>query len=135
MNPLVRVALLSAASVLIFDAVAATASRVFGFPYAIAVLGSYLIYLGAGYFGARSGRGIGVGVLTAAAAGLADATLGWLISAAIGPGRPSPEMAGNPGAIAAVVVFVPVLATAIGFVGALAAHLTRPRQPSAAAPS
>jgi hypothetical protein len=135
MNPLARVALLSVTTVLIFDAVAATASRVFGFPYTAAVLGSYLIYLGAGYFGARVGRGVGVGILTAAAAGLADSTLGWLLSAIIGPGQLPAELAGDPGAVAAVVVLVPILASAIGLVGAVAAHMTRPRQRSAALPS
>jgi hypothetical protein len=135
MNALVRVALLSATTVLIFDAVAATASRVFGFPYTSVVLGSYLIYLGAGYFGARAGRGVGAGILTAAAAGLADSTLGWLLSAVIGPGRPPAELAVNPGAVAAVVVLVPMLAGAIGLPGALVAHVTRPRHRSAALPS
>ena len=131
MNPLARVILLAAATVLVFDAVVATGSRIFGFAYASAVVGSYLIYLGAGYFGARAGRGIGAGILAAAAAGLADSTLGWLLSAAIGPGRPPAELAGNAGAIAAVVVFVPVLAGAVGLPGALAAHVMRSRDRSA----
>jgi hypothetical protein len=130
MNPVARVALLSAATVLIFDVVVATGSRIFGFPYTSVVAGSYLIYFGAGFFGARAGRGVGAGVLTAAAAGLADSTLGWLLSAVIGPGGPPAALAASPGAIAAVVVLVPVLASAIGLCGGLVAHVTRPRRPS-----
>lgn len=123
MSPLLRVVLTAGAAVLVFDAVVATTSRLFGFRYESAVIGSYLLYALAGYFGARAGGSIGAGILAAGAVGLVDSTLGWLISAAIGPGRPPAEAAATPAAIAAVVMMVPLLAGIIGLVGAVIARL------------
>jgi hypothetical protein len=99
--------------------------RVFGFPYAAAALGSWLIYAGAGFFGARAGGSVWMGVLAAATAGLVDSTAGWLISALIGPGRPTGEAA-TPAAIVAAVVMVPVFAGVVGAIGAVLAKLTGP---------
>jgi hypothetical protein len=120
-SPFARVVLIAAATVLLYDAVAATASRVSGFPYGSAAVGSWLIYAGAGFFATRATGSLWMGVLAAAAAGLVDSTAGWLISAWIGPGRP--ESSASPGVIAGVVVAVPLMAGAIGLAGAVAARL------------
>lgn len=121
MSPFVRVVLIAAATILTYDAVAATASRVRGFPYGSAGAGSWLIYAGAAFFATRATGSLWMGVLAAVAAGLVDSTAGWLISAWIGPGRPEPGA--TPGAIAAVVVAVPLMAGAVGLAGAIAARL------------
>lgn len=86
MSPFVRIVLIAAATVLLYDAVAATASRVLGFAYGSASVGSWLIYAGAGFFATRATGSLWMGALAAAAAGLVDSTAGWLISAWIGPG-------------------------------------------------
>jgi hypothetical protein len=98
------------------------ASRTFGIPYTSGIAGSYLIYAAAGFFGARAGGGLWMGVVAGGAAGLTDATLGWLISWVIGPGRP-PDDVRTAGSVAGVVVFVTFFAAAVGFVGALVARL------------
>ncbi len=113
-----RVLMISAAVVLAFDTVAAGASAALGFPYASAAPGSWLIYAAAGFFGARAGGGVWMGVLAAAMTGLVDSTAGWLVSSAIGPGRPV-GAAASAGAVAATVVTVTVLAAVVGLVGAV----------------
>jgi hypothetical protein len=74
--------------VLGFDTAGAAASRFLGFRYGILTIGTYIIYLAITY---RSGRlaGIPAGIATGAALGLVDSTLGWGISWAIGPGKPT----------------------------------------------
>jgi len=52
----VQVALIGAATVVVFDAVSATASRLVGFPYGRGVIGSFVIYTATGYFVARAPR-------------------------------------------------------------------------------
>lgn len=125
MNAFTRVVLLSAAAILVYDTGMSAASRVLGFPYASAAIGSYVIYAAAGFFGARAGGGIGWGGLAGLAAGLTDATVGWLISAAIGPGRPPPGSGVI--LIAFAAVYVTALAGVVGILGALAARLFRTR--------
>jgi hypothetical protein len=75
-------------AVLALDTLGSLASKAFGFTYGSLAWGSLIIYAAAGFFAARSG-----GLRTAAQGGgavaLADATLGWAISWALGPGRPA----------------------------------------------
>lgn len=118
-----RVLLVAAAVVLVFDTVAAVASATLGFSYASAAPGSWLIYAAAGFFGARAGGGVWMGVLAAAMTGLVDSTAGWLVSSAIGPGRPVGAAAGA-GAVAATVVTVTVLAGVAGIIGAVLGRST-----------
>jgi len=122
MSPFARVVGLACLTILVYATGMSAASRTFGFPYTSGIAGSYLIYAAAGFFGARAGGGLGMGVLAGAAAGLTDATLGWSISWVIGPGRP-PDDVRTAGSIAGIVVFVTFLAAAVGFVGALVARL------------
>jgi hypothetical protein len=123
MTPFLRTVLLAVAAVLAFDVAAAAASRAFGFAYASVSPGSYLIYFAAGLFGARAGGRVRSGMLAGAAVGLADSSLGWMLSAWIGPGRPPAELAGNTALLAATAMFVTVFAAFIGLLGASAAWL------------
>jgi hypothetical protein len=84
-----EVAVLGCLAVIVFDLVASFASRHFGFAYARASIGSYVIYLAIGFFAARGAvaNAVAVAAATAAVAGLVDASLGWAISWRIGPGR------------------------------------------------
>lgn len=52
-----HVALIGATTVVVFDAVSATASRLLGFPYGRGVIGSFVIYAATGYFVAKAGSG------------------------------------------------------------------------------
>ena len=76
-----------AIAVVLFDAIAALASRSMGFAYTNASYGSFLIYAIAGFFGAKVASWKGA-ALVGLALGLVDATIGWAVSWVIGPGRP-----------------------------------------------
>jgi hypothetical protein len=108
-------------AVVVFDAVAAFASRALGFPYASATLGSYLLYFAVGVFAARTAGSspVKAAALAAAIAGLADASLGWWVSSLIGPGRPLAGFELTALRWAGVALFVVMLAAAIGTVGGL----------------
>ncbi len=125
MSPLLRVILVAAAAVLVYDAVAAVASRSTGFPYTSAVYGSYIVYAGAGYFGMRVSGRLWAGALAGGTTGLADSTLGWLISNAIGPYIPPMELPTGPAAVLAVVIVVSLSAALIGLIGAFASKLLK----------
>jgi hypothetical protein len=84
-----KLVLIGAGVVITFDAIASLASKWLGFAYPKASIGSVAIYAGLGYVGYRFG-GLRVAMLTALAVGLVDATLGWSVSWAIGPGAVPP---------------------------------------------
>jgi hypothetical protein len=119
-RPTTRILLTGALIVLIFDTLGATASRLLGFRYSILTIGTYAIYLLITY---RAGKQVGLlpAVLIGAALGLVDATLGWAISWAIGPGRPDQPMSGA--LIAGAVVFVVMLGAALGLLGGTAGRV------------
>ncbi|PPT35780.1 hypothetical protein XarbCFBP8132_19730 [Xanthomonas arboricola] len=77
---------LSCLAVIVFDAVASLVSLVLGFPYTYAAFGSAILYIAFGFF-ANSKFGFWAAVLLGLAMGITDATLGWAVSWAIGPGR------------------------------------------------
>lgn len=112
-----RVLLLTGAAVLLYDGLMALASRQLGFDYGSGVLGSLLIYAAAGFFGARAHKANRAGVLAGAFTGLVDSTLGWLLSAAIGPRVQQIET--NPPDIIVVVWMVTLLGAVCGFVGGI----------------
>ncbi|MBW3572433.1 MAG: hypothetical protein KY467_15130 [Gemmatimonadetes bacterium] len=118
MTPYARVLLVSAAAVLLYDGVLSLASLHFGFDYASpgVLAGSSLIYTAAGYFGARARKRLRAGVAAGAFAGSVDATLGWLLSALLGP--PHPATGAGPLAIGIVVVWVIMIGAVFGAVGA-----------------
>ncbi|NIJ77326.1 hypothetical protein FHT08_002409 [Xanthomonas campestris] len=77
---------LSCLAVIVFDAIASLASLVLGFPYTYAALGSAILYIAFSFFAARK-FGFWAAVFLGVAMGMTDATLGWAISWATGPGR------------------------------------------------
>lgn len=104
----------------VFDLVWSSLARFGGYRYSSLGWVSLLIYGTAGFVATR-----GSGSVTAsAAAGMAvagiDATLGWALSIAIGPGRPdwamtAPEVAGT-------VVLVALSGAVLGVIGGLLAR-------------
>lgn len=77
---------LSCLAVIVFDGVASVASLALGFPYTYAAFGSAVLYIAFAFFAARK-FGFLAAVLFGFAMGITDATLGWAVSWAIGPGR------------------------------------------------
>ncbi|MCS3747142.1 fatty acid desaturase [Xanthomonas arboricola] len=77
---------LSCLVVIVFDGVASVASLALGFPYTYAAFGSAVFYIAFAFFAARK-FGFLAAVLFGFAMGITDATLGWAVSWAIGPGR------------------------------------------------
>lgn len=77
---------LSSLAVIVFDAIASVASLALGFPYTYAAFGSAVLYIAFAFFAARE-FGFWVAVLLGATMGITDATIGWAVSWAIGPGR------------------------------------------------
>ena len=114
-----RVILIGVLAVIVFDAIAALASRRFGFAYAKATVGSALIY---GTIGFLAARGSDANPLQSAAfaagiVGLVDASAGWGVSWIIGPGRLPDGTAMTLERWLGAAVFVIALACAIGVVG------------------
>ncbi|MGH2943577.1 MAG: hypothetical protein ACRDLN_12475 [Solirubrobacteraceae bacterium] len=82
-----RLVLGGGVAVVVFDALAALASKTLEFDYALAELGSVLIYVAAGYAVGRVRGDLRACSVAGALVSLVDATAGWAVSAAIGPGR------------------------------------------------
>lgn len=78
-----------ALAVVVFDAIAAFASRKMEVPYGWATVGSWILYAGFGYLAARAHpiTPVQAALLTGVALGVTDATAGWATSWAIGAGR------------------------------------------------
>ena len=114
-----RVILVGVLAVIVFDAIAALASRRFGFAYAKATVGSALIY---GTIGFLAARGSDASPLQSAAfaagiVGFVDASAGWGVSWIIGPGRLPGGTAMTLERWLGAAVFVVALACAIGVFG------------------
>ncbi len=119
------------AGVLLIDSVGAWASRVLRFRYTILLYPQIAVWAAAGSlaaFGvASSVRAMLLAVAAGAVVGLVDATVGWWISAKIGPGRPrlpdgSEPTHGQIAQIASGVVIFAILTAAFG--GALSMVLS-----------
>jgi hypothetical protein len=106
--------------VLSYDAIAATLAKRFGFAYRNFAIGSMAIYFALGMIVARRAP-LEWSAFGGAAAGIADATLGWLVSAKIGPGRL--EKRATPRMAATIILFTIVLAAAIALAGATTQRL------------
>jgi predicted Zn-dependent protease len=118
-QPAVKTFFTGALLVLLFDTVGATASRLIGFPYATLTIGSFIIYLALTHRAARQ-AGVLTAIAVGAVLGLVDSTLGWAISWAIGPGRPTEPMSAAP--IAGTILFVVGLGATWGLLGGIAAR-------------
>src|SRR5579863_3550936 len=81
-----RLIALGALTIVAFDLVASVASRAIGFRYGYAAVGSWLLYA---VFGFLIGRRANVGSAAFGVAIIAgfEATIGWAVSWAVGPGR------------------------------------------------
>jgi len=114
-------------AVILFDALASIASRMWDFPYARASVGSYFLYLAIGFVAGRNATSsrAATGAVAAGIAGFADASVGWAVSWQIGPGR-TPTGTISPMQWWLVAVFVVVFAAAIGFFGGVVGARSRP---------
>ena len=120
-----KLLLLSALSVVVFDALASFASVSLGFPHSYASIGSALLYIAFAYVAARS-SGFWLGLLVGAAMGLTDVTIGWAVSWAIGPGRtPIDHLTASDWFF--TVAFAVVLGTVYGLIGGSIGTLVRRR--------
>jgi hypothetical protein len=118
----VRFYLAVALAVVAYDTAASLVSLQAGIPYSYFALGSYLIYFGAGFLAARA-LGWRHGVVAGAVAGVTDATAGWAVSWALGPGRPSGGF--SAWMLPFTMAFVGMTAIVVGSLGALAAFAFR----------
>jgi len=109
--------------VIAFDAIASLLSRLLQFDYTNFVWMSFVIYVAVGFWGAFR-QGFVYGMLLGAIAGLTDSTVGWFISRMIGPFIQPKMPPLNPIVIGITIVFVTLLALAIGSVGAVLCKVT-----------
>ena len=116
-----RVAGTGILAVLAFDTAAAVASRVTGFEYSYAAFGSWLLTAVAGYHAARGRQEDRVPAAGAVGLviGLAQVTVGWALSWAIGPGRVGEPL--TPGLWLGVAATVVAITTAAAVAGGLLA--------------
>ena len=84
MDSTVRLVLIGAAAVLSYDALASVLGKATGIPYKNFTAGSFAIYTTVGILAAKWGINA---AFAGGATGLIDSTLGWYLSAKIGPGR------------------------------------------------
>lgn len=110
-------------AIVLFDVAASFASRALKFDYTHLIWVSSFLYAVAGYFGFAYMRLAGA-LLAGVVAGIADATIGWALSTAIGPYVPTVRPSLSYGVIAIVIVMVSLLAGFFGFIGGLFRLLT-----------
>lgn len=108
MSSWARVIMFGSISVLVFDLIAAGASRFFGFPYGRATIGSFFIYGTVGYIVAQSltQNRLPSVLLAGMIIGLTDASLGWGVSYLVGPGRPKTTLTPTRWLMTALIVMV-----------------------------
>ena len=118
-----KVAVLGAVAIVAFDIAMSLASRQFGIPYTIGLVGSTTIYLLVGWIAARGTSGGGqvrAAALAGALVGLTDASFGWAVSWYLGPGR-TPDGALTLPSWFGTAFFVTLLAGAVAGIGGVAA--------------
>jgi hypothetical protein len=110
------IVLLGSLTILIFDTSAAAVSNFFQVNYALFSVVSSVIY---GMFGFLTARRLGLAYapICGALLGLVDATLGWYISAVIGPGAPATTI--GPLEIGVTIIIVMGEAAAVALIGGL----------------
>ena len=113
-----RAALVAGLAIVAFDAVASIISRASGAPYTGFAYGSYLIQTAARFFGRRVGLTFWRATLLGTWVGFIEATIGWAVSWWIGPGRVEGGLATE--MLIGIVLYVAIVATVLGAVGALA---------------
>ncbi len=124
MSRMMRAILAGGVVVLLFDAIGALAALTLGFNYALVAVGSVVIYVAVGaYVGRR--EPFRRAALAGLAVGAVDATLGWAIAWAIGPGRPPPGDAHGPAAVAAGAATALLVGSAVAALGGWIAGRSR----------
>lgn len=116
MNRVTRIILLGAVVIVAYDTMTALVSAGFGISYGLFSIGSFLIYFLFGLLTALKSRWL-VGALAGAVIGFAEATVGWAISWAVGPGKPPVDM--DAVAIIATIALVIPIGAFLGLLGGL----------------
>ncbi len=115
-----RLILACCAVVLAMDAFDVVVSMMTGIPYNSFGYFSDVVYFAIGFFAFRVARSMRSATLVALAAAFTESTLGWYLSALMGPGKPKN---GDPSYIAAGVLYGTVFQTVVAIIGALAARV------------
>lgn len=105
-------------AVVFFDVAASFASRALKFDYTHLVWVSRFLYAAAGFFGFVYVRLAGA-LLAGLVAGVADATIGWALSAAIGPYLTIKQPPFTYGLVVIVIIIVALQGAFFGFIGGL----------------
>jgi hypothetical protein len=127
MSRVVRGTVYGAAAVLALAATGSLASRALGFDYTMLTPISLLIFLAIGAYVGAAER-VSRAAMVGAAVGLIDATFGWGIAWAIGPGRPEAGERISLLGLFNTAFFVCLLAAAAAAVGAWLARRVRSRR-------
>jgi hypothetical protein len=127
MSRVVRGITYGAVAVLALAALGSAASRLLGFEYALLTPITLLLYVGVGAY-VGLGAPVARATLAGAAVGAIDATLGWLIAYAIGPGRPGPGERVELVGLINTLLFVACVAAVSAAIGALIAQWSRRRR-------
>lgn len=90
-----RPVLFGVLAIVAFDLVASLASRSLGFRYSYATVGSWIIHVAVGFAIGRQST-VGAASIGVAIVAFTEATIGWTVPWAVGPGRPA---GGRPGGI------------------------------------
>lgn len=117
--------IVGALAILAFDTLGALASQSIGFPYGALAPGSYAIYSIVGILAVKKSS-LWTAALVSGFVGAIDATWGWAISSAIGPGRPEQPVPAI--GILFTAIFVAVTAAVVGFLASWVYLKVRRRQ-------
>ena len=109
------IVLVGAVTIVTYDFIGATLARRERFSFSRLLVGSFLIDLFTGYFVARAST-TAAAMAGSALVGFVDATIGWMITWRIGPGRPKVRTTHL--SIALTVLLMTVMAALLGLVGA-----------------
>jgi len=127
MSGLVRGTMYGGAAVLALDTLGALASRAIGFEYASLAPLSILLYAAIGAY-VSVAEPVPRAAIVGALVGVIDATLGWAIAWAIGPGRPQAGERITLLGLFNTTLFVSVLAAAAAAIGAWLSRWARRRK-------
>ncbi len=117
-----RIFIIGAVAVLLISTLGAAASRAFGFQYWILSFLSLAIYGTVGAAAVRAGAAVSRATGIGAAVGLVEVTLGWALSATIGPGRLEDSPFGGLSAIVIGGIVALGISIAATWLGALASR-------------
>jgi len=125
MTPRTRIFIIGIIAIVAFDALASIASRTTGIPYFWASFGSWILYIGIGYFAGRAipESSIRTAAIAGLVSGIADASLGWAAAWVIGPGKVAGGIAATQWLFTAIIVAA--LATGFAALGGVIARTRR----------